>query len=424
MKHKSRFQLRFFKKPMQTLLLPVVLLSTLASPSQAAWKAHDVSVLFPLPPADKIQNMIGPQDSGNGGSLLPREAYDLFPFLVRFVKPDVLYKEQLKVVALRLDPCFQEGKFTPQTHPEKCRKQVRIVWQPVLPAAMVSTTLDTGLHTFHEFDDTSWAALIHDWKELTKLIDAGPIDGPLDIHPGLKKVGYDSAEWSAFKDTVLRHCGRANLVRIAGMMLNGPLMWVFRTFDLKLETQANGSLGFTVSELEIPRLAGRTPPVAQAFVMDMESLAQLEEFQARVAPAPQDDRDWVSFIADSLGFKVDRQQDLARPARLEDDLKNLAGRALLFENPKLNNPGTLDCVSCHAAQTTRLWTEKNAPLLGFNWDWQNLFKTTRYESSRNLTNLSVNPLQTNRLRAFGYFEDEPQISQRVINETAEVLDTL
>ncbi|MDX9730698.1 MAG: hypothetical protein RBT63_02910 [Bdellovibrionales bacterium] len=205
------------------------------------------------------------------------------------------------------------------------------------------------------------------------------------------------------------------------MILNGPLMWIFMGFDLTLQTNQEGR-HFQVSEIGIPRLTVpgslRLRPT-QAFTMDMEGIAQLEEFSVRVTPAPKDDLTWVEFVKDSLGFRVDRPK-----TTLEDDLKHIASRAFFFENPKLTNPGTLDCVSCHAAQTTRLWSQKNVPQLGYTWDWLGGFKQVQYESPHNLENRSVRPLQTNRLRGFGYFEDEPQISQRVINETAEVLDLL
>jgi hypothetical protein len=101
-------------------------------------------------------------------------------------------------------------------------------------------------------------------------------------------------------------------------------------------------------------------------------------------------------------------------------LKKILITSLQFENPKTHNPGTIDCVSCHIAQATHLWVEKN-----FKTDlWSQELKPHQYQSSLNLKNNSINPSHTNRVRSFGYFEDEPIFSQRVINESAEVIKLL
>lgn len=366
-----------------------------SQPSEASWEANDVSVLLPLPPAKEISELLGPESKGPKGSLLSRDVFDLFPDLVRFVDREVVFKENLKVVSIRLDPCFIEG-----AGPYKCRRQIRMVWQPVVSAGKAATTLDASLHTFYDFSDAEWAQVLDDWKTLPRTANVGEA---LDLQPEISQEGYSSPYWKSLETVLLQHCGEKNLTRASAMVLNGPLMWIFLGFDLSCRPE-----GFISSKLPIARIG---TGAAQSFVMDMESLAKLEEFQARVAPKPQETTAWTEFILDSLGFRLSKS---------EDEIKTVINRAFQFENPTTFNAGTLDCVSCHTAHTARVWGERNMT----QWNWPGDFSGSRFQSARNLANRSVGPLQTNRLRAFGYFEDEAQISQRVINETATVLDTM
>ena len=95
-----------------------------------------------------------------------------------------------------------------------------------------------------------------------------------------------------------------------------------------------------------------------------------------------------------------------------------AKAAFKFENPKLHNPGTVDCVSCHVAQPARSFTMLQFPSLQLD----QLSREFVYTSSRNLLNQSPRQSQTNIVRAFGYFENSPFVAQRTINESAEVLN--
>ena len=379
-----------------TILAVTIQPTFAATEKNIAWSLNDVSILLPLPPSSDISRLLKTTDHGPRGELLPRKTFDLFPDLVRFVDREQIFKQDLKVISIRLDPCFIEG-----AGPFKCRKQIRLVWQPVQMAGAASTTLDAAVHTFYEFDDAAWSALLVDWIKLRGLTSSSLAKDSLDIHPVLRAEGYQGSYWNQLRETIMNHCGETNLVRASAMLLNGPLMWIFLGFDI----DANGD----GQPIQVAKLApGRR---AQSFVMDFESLSNLEEFQARVAPAPIGEKDWVSFALDSKGFKIDRT---------ESDVKSIVDLAFQFENPLRSNPGTLDCVSCHMAQTARLWGEKNGPA----WNWPGDFATSRFTNTRDLKNNSVNPLQVNRLRGFGYFEDDPLISQRVINETAIVADIL
>ena len=91
-----------------------------------------------------------------------------------------------------------------------------------------------------------------------------------------------------------------------------------------------------------------------------------------------------------------------------------------IENPTSHNPHTIDCVSCHVAQSAQLVAIRQFPWLMLDLRGEQF----RYVSQFNLTNQSRNAGNTTLLRSFGYDRKEPAVNQRVINETAQVLERL
>ena len=121
---------------------------------------NDLSVLLPLPDQTGFNRMIHPEFDGGRGSLLPREIYKLLPILALEADQDSLYLNHLRVVAIRFDPCFEEG-----TRPV-CRPQVRLVWQPVIYIGDRASTLDASIHTFHELDPAEWKLVLMELSDL------------------------------------------------------------------------------------------------------------------------------------------------------------------------------------------------------------------------------------------------------------------
>ena len=376
------------------LLLGFVFVYLLLTQSAQALGPNDISILLPLPRLNEQSMLLGTKAAGAEGELLPKQVFDRLPSLVEpFPAPDAIYQLYLKIIAIRLDPCFSEGNGTP------CRKQLRLIWQPVLTSGGSSTTADAAVHTFYEFDDAKWSQLMMAWGELV----TGQEQDVLQVHPRLKAEGYAGPYWKKLRAVLLRFCGARTLVRSTAMALNGGIFWTFIGVDW-----VNGQ----AKTIPIPRI-GRN---AQAFLFsrgnDLADLSDLSQFNAVIQPSPPQEDLLLELISGSLSFKQRRS---------EVDAKQVMQRAFAFENPRLSHPGNVDCASCHVAQTVRAWGQKNFP----HWDWQREFQTFRFASSTgNLENRSVNPLRTNRLRAFGYFDADPVISQRVINETALILEKL
>jgi hypothetical protein len=82
------------------------------------------------------------------------------------------------------------------------------------------------------------------------------------------------------------------------------------------------------------------------------------------------------------------------------------------ENPMLESPDTVDCAVCHMANRLR----------GHLQSTYSLSSGLNYTASAEATRLIGGAERdNNNLRAFGYFDAQPAISQRTANETIKVL---
>ncbi|MBS1972030.1 MAG: hypothetical protein JSU04_17100 [Bdellovibrionales bacterium] len=362
-------------------LVIAVLLSVSAS-SALALSLNDISILLPLPEASQYQQLISPAEgTGPQGILIPTTVFKALPQLIPEFPNSVTYRDQLKLVAIRLDPCFTEGEG-----PQNCRKQIRLVWQPVFVAADTVTTRDAGVHSFYEFDDATFDQLLQDWQ---KLSSGKPTDA-LQIHPQLRQEGYEGPYWKYLRTMIFKYCGEKNLVRVTAMnVMNGELMWIFQGFDV---------VGGQTKNIQVARIGGMSQGV-------IVSSPQFASFTGGMMPPPQQDPAFSELIKDSATTKKKYS---------EEQIKKIMVSVYEYENPTKHNPGTLDCASCHLANSARQWGQAH-----FNaWDWKKEFANVAYQSTWNLENTTPGPLRTNRLRAFGYFINQPAISQRVVNETA------
>lgn len=347
---------------------------------------NDLSVLVPMPKSEsEAEFLLKPNDAARGGPLLSPEIQKRLPTLVLGGDPRES-RESLRVVGIRFDPCFREGD-------EPCRRQIRLVLQPIGVFRGAYSTTDAAVHVFFDFSPAEWANVMQDWAKTA----VGTKDEPLTVHPVLARQGLAGAQWAKLRGLVLKHCGPASLSRftVSNVNLFGT-QWTFVGHDVAKDG--------TITAIKIPRLTTG----GQTFVGD---LGDLREFFGEVFPPPIEDKELVKIWNHSVG---------ARNTLSQEELAKGIGRAIAFENPTKFHPGNVDCVSCHLANNTRLWGERSFP----NWPWKSMFEADRYKSGWNLTNTSSKDGFTNRVRAFGYFVDEPVISQRVINETAAVAEAI
>ncbi len=81
----------------------------------------------------------------------------------------------------------------------------------------------------------------------------------------------------------------------------------------------------------------------------------------------------------------------------------------------------MDCVSCHVTQPGIHWVLNKRPELKVDQLWSSeIYRNAKYD----LSNMSTEVWNTQMIRGLGYFGENLAISQRVVNESAEVADAI
>lgn len=377
----------------------VVFLLSIAVQTYASTKLNlnDVSVLIPLPTAQEMDLLPQPETQAALGELLPKNyVVKYMPMLLQFTDNVELYPT-FRAVGFRIDPCFTEGRG-----PVKCKQQIRVIWQPLKIENDKVTTVDVTLHSFYQLDQNQFTSLVKEMRSLKETVETDSVDGlSLQSNPLIRREGLNSDYYKSLKNIYFKYIGEQNMDRITFMSLfANKTVWFFG--GINIDSEKN------VSKIIIPRINNGI----QQFINDSGSNETPDSFFGRIFPAPKDNDNFNNLLADSSKFS---QQN-------EEDIINFTRASYKFENPALNNPGTLDCVSCHAAQPVRSWTYKNFP--GINFGDLTDVKYIPTRNTQNLSNITIKQNQTNVVRAFGYFDDTAVTSQRVINESTEVVNTL
>lgn len=370
-------------------LLPILLLFTQVS--EARWNVNDVSFLLPLPQKMNETTLLDLNSRAVGGPLIPKAFMGTLPPLTS-VMTEEQAADSLRVIGVRVDPCF------PLPTPQSCQRQIRLVWQPIEPGPRNTVqTHDAALHSFYVLEDSEFKSLLADlsvWKAQFNVQSEGL---PLQIHPAWAHEGTKSPALSAFQNIILKYAGFKNLSRVTIMVVRGQGdMWAFAGFEVRNQKLQVG---------KIPRIDRGS----QAFV---NFAVPADHFQRGfISPLPAGPDAFSKTITDSDRVFTGNQQ------LLESELRAMHR----IENPHDFNPENMDCVSCHVAQTARVWLENNRKDLQI----ADLFQVHAYKNPRHdLSNLSPLLKHTQVIRAFGYFGAEVALSQRVINESAEVADAL
>lgn len=381
---------------MKTGLAFILFFLSLSTQALAAWDLNDVSYLMPLPKVIGQDNLLRMKDEGSNGLLLPRQTLSVVPPLSP-VMTSAEAEENLRVIAVRIDPCF------PLPTPMACQKQLRLVWQPLeIGFRQQTATVDAALHSFYVLSDSEFDELISDLASWKNKFNPQTQTLPLQVHPAWKTEGDQSPAFIEFNSIVKKYAGITKLTRITSMVVRGAGdMWAFAGFEFKDNR---------LKLFMVPRLDRQS----QAFVNFAVPADHFE--RGMISPQPTGDDSFSKITTNSDRYQLGE----TTPVHEETILKEL--RAMhRIENPHTFNPENMDCVSCHVALSARSWIEKNRSDLGLQVIADTLaYKNTRY----NLENKSTNVHNTQSLRAFGYFGNELAISQRVINESAAVADQI
>lgn len=373
--------------------LLTILFFLMSFQAHAAWDLNDVSYLMPLPTAVGGDGLLGLKAPSKGGALLDPTLLEKVPFLAMGMsRRDT--NDALRVVAVRIDPCF------PLPTPQSCQKQIRLMWQPLQTGQDGKVeTVDAALHSFYVLSDDEFSSLLKDLEVWKTKYAVQTTFLPLQVHPAWVQEGDHSPALADFNAIIKSYAGHANLSRVTAMVLRGMGdMWAFIGFDMH-----NGQL----EAFRVPRLDGRP---AQTFVNMAPEPA--DYFRGGgIAPGPEGD--------DSINNLTSKSESLIKGN--EDLIRKEAKAAYRIENPKAFSPENMDCVSCHVAQPAIQWVLAKRPELKVNELWNSeIYKNAKY----NLTNQSPEVWNTRMIRGIGYFGKNIAISQRVINESAEVADSL
>ncbi|NUN04474.1 MAG: hypothetical protein HUU57_01820 [Bdellovibrio sp.] len=363
----------------------------LSAPTLAAWDLNDVSYLMPLPKKVATDSLLSLKSSARGGFLLREALVQRLPIL----SPQ-LTREQaaasLRVMAVRIDPCF------PLPTPQSCQKQIRLVWQPLESDRRNQVkTIDAALHSFYVLTDAEFATLLKDLEEWKKTYAINTNFVPLQIHPAWAADGDSSPALAEFHKIITKLAGLENLSRVTVMVLRGAGdMWAFAGFEMK-----DGKMEL----MRIPRI----DRMSQAFI---NLAVPSDHFTGGgILPLPTG--------ADTLSTITNESEHL--DVNSEDTIRKEIKAAYRIENPKNHTPENMDCVSCHVAQPAIHWALNKQAHLKLDQLWSHeIYKNPKYD----LTNVSPDLLNTQIIRGFGYFGRNMAISQRVINESAEVADQL
>jgi hypothetical protein len=109
----------------------------------------------------------------------------------------------------------------------------------------------------------------------------------------------------------------------------------------------------------------------------------------------------------------------------QGDLPGLISRVQRIENPDVNHPGTIDCVSCHTARPVRSNLIGSKILSESDW-LKDSYASKLFSQTTVLApalSKSESAFDDKILRSFGYYNNVPVISQRVVNESAKVAES-
>ncbi len=172
--HRMKTSTPIFKWKRVVLFLILGNLSSYGMPTPH-WELNDVTYILPLeialhhPLALKGPEFIPPYSDLLQG---------------RFVNETPEAYAQLRLVAFRIDPCFQEKSTDP------CQHQIRAVWQPLTEIQgthgnQIRAT-DAAVHTFFTFHSDEFNRIVQALYTLKVKAKLKTARKPIQIHPGFQ----------------------------------------------------------------------------------------------------------------------------------------------------------------------------------------------------------------------------------------------
>lgn len=349
--------------------------STTGSGAMAELGMNDVTFVLPLPTGAAPILFRASDPSSDGQPLLPKSLVESArdtptnPGAIGDVYTD------LEVVAARFDLCDRAS-------PEPCKDaddaRFRLVFQPILDGQ----ASDVGFHVFYEIPQADIPSVLDALRVLAAK-NAIPTASPLQVNTSL---GADADYTDGLRSLLASHCTSSRIVRVTLMgqvFISAALRWIFHG----IERGANGMF------VEIPIAPGA--PTAQ-------EVLQIGTSSYDLTPA----------IDGPTGFQLAVDEN-AFAAAAPAEQANAIDALLAANHPTKNVPNTVQCAACHVS--TYLLAER-VKTSGIDPTTLPSAFTTTFDTS-----VAAGTKDSVLLRGLGYRSNILVISQRVANETAEVL---
>jgi hypothetical protein len=349
---------------------------------------NDVSVMFPLPQAsvDELLPLSASQlteaqfNAMDGEEQRLAQAGGSLPYAM------------WRIVSVRLDPCAR-GKVS-----EPCARELRLVAQP-LTNDRGFRFVDEALHLIYRYDANEFDELVRAWSAILRAQSPRPaVD--LGVHPLLEVQGNGGLFANGIKAWIARFATAQALRRVASTPFNGGVRWPFLQFKKEQST-------LTV-QTSLPCM----PAGTAAEVLIDEPGAPVGPFG--LVPASTCANELQVFAKGQFNASTDSQKNQVTDA------------ALRVLNPKITGVDEVDCASCHIA-SRRLGQAKGAAFLTLDDGNAARYRPTSGApagGSRAVRWVDGNPRGDYRVRAFGWFLAELNISQRTVNDSDRVLTDL
>lgn len=345
---------------------------------------NDISMFMPqLLTSPDIGTMAELEKPGGGHvALVPQT---LFARLVT-AHHDLNYGyTDFQIFSIRFDLC---DRLTTGPCPEGADASLRLVFQPVLRS--IHDVADVGAHAFYAIPPDELPAVVNQLRNIAR-ISAMPRFSSLREH----ESGPEGR--AAIRALLARHAGPDRLIRLAVMghdEANPEPRVVFRTLERR---------GGEMVELAIPSLG--------------------DAVQQDAVLAGADASYVVTPVADSpSGLALTLSADAFSAATAADQRAALDA-LVATQNPRLHTQATAQCVACHVSTYLEVHRGQTAAI-----DIYAL--PSRFTSDRDLgIARGVAETDPRSLHAFSWVPDpgsfsRVSISQRVVNETAMVLDEI
>lgn len=327
---------------------------------------NDVSFLLPLP-AQTQTPVLATLDG-----LVPAA---LFERLVVAPQDIVDTFASFHLVAVRFDLCDR-------TRPGRCDDgdgRLRLVFQPLVDVDGQTSAVDVALHAFYPIPAADLGPVVDELRRIATLRDTR---GPLD-------VAVLGGATEPLRALVTRYAREASLLRLtvfAQHARSAAITWSFR--GEQRDTTTGAFTAIVIPEVDAP--------------------------EQRTILTGSDTTYWTMPVADApRGFARAINATVFAGATTAERTTALEALAAL-EDPLAHAADTAQCVACHV---TTFLTARRAEAAGID----PTAIRGRYTAPYDLAVRGAATTTNRSLRAFGYLLTDPMISQRVVNDTAQVL---